>query len=89
MGLLPVGGCSKGSGEPARGADKSVPVNVAKAETRTVPVELHCFGSVEAYSTVIVKSQVGGLITKVHFAEGDDVKKGDLLLNGSSTGGTQ
>jgi multidrug efflux system membrane fusion protein len=35
---------------------------------------------VEAYSTVSVRPQVTGTLTRVHFKEGQDVKKGDLLF---------
>ena len=45
-----------------------------------MPVELHAIGSVEAYSTVSVKTQVTGELTGVHFQEGRDVRKGDLLF---------
>jgi multidrug efflux system membrane fusion protein len=43
-------------------------------------VDIHVIGNVEAYSTIAVKAQVGGVVTKVHFQEGDYVKKGDLLF---------
>jgi multidrug efflux system membrane fusion protein len=35
---------------------------------------------VEAYSTVSVKPQVTGTLTRAHFKEGQDVRKGDLLF---------
>ena len=43
-------------------------------------MEVQVIGNVEAYSTISVKAQVGGQLTEVHFAEGDFVKKGDLLF---------
>ena len=76
--------CSKGkAGEEGRGgADKTaVPVTVAVAAIRSVPVELAgLIGSVEAFATVTVKAEVSGVLLKVHFAKGQDVKKGDLLF---------
>jgi len=45
-----------------------------------VPFELRAFGNVEAMNTVSVSSQANGLVTSVHFKEGDFVKKGDLLF---------
>jgi membrane fusion protein, multidrug efflux system len=57
-----------------------VPVAVAPVEQKTVPLQLQAIGTVEAYATVSVKAQVGGELLRVHFKEGQDVKKGDLLF---------
>lgn len=59
----------------------AVPVTVAAAELKTVPVETTSFGSVEAYANVEIKAQVTGVLMQVHFTEGQMVKKGDLLLS--------
>lgn len=80
------GGGAGASGAPAggrggrggRGGD--VPVTVAQASLRDVPVEVQVIGNVEAYATISVKAQVGGQLTEVHFREGDYVKKNDLLF---------
>ena len=68
----------KGGGEGRRGGD--VPVTVATATQKNVPVEVQVIGNVEAYSTITVKAQVGGQLTNVYFHEGDFVKKGDQLF---------
>jgi membrane fusion protein, multidrug efflux system len=57
-----------------------VPVTVAKVVQKTVPTELDAIGTVEAYSTVSIKSQIDGKIAAVYFHEGQAVKKGDLLV---------
>ena len=57
-----------------------VPVTVASSTTKDVPVEVRVIGTVEAYSTVAVKSQVTGELKEVHFKEGDEVKSGDRLF---------
>ncbi len=57
-----------------------IPVTVSIAIQKTVPVELRAIGNVQAYSTVTVKSKVGGELVGVHFTEGQDVKKGDPLF---------
>jgi len=74
-------GCSK-SGPEAGGGFMSgpVPVLIAQAVQKTVPIQLHAIGTVEAYSTVSVRSQIDGKIAEIHFHEGEDVKKGDLLV---------
>jgi membrane fusion protein, multidrug efflux system len=56
------------------------PVIVALVRTATVPVTLTAIGNVQPYSAVSVKSQVDGQIREVHFKEGQNVKKGDLLF---------
>lgn len=58
----------------------AVPVTVASVVQKNMPLQLEAVGSVEAYSTVSVRTQVTGVITQVHFKEGQDVKQGDLLF---------
>ena len=45
-----------------------------------MPVQVTTVGTVQAYTTVGVKSQVAGQIDRVHFTEGQEVKRGDLLF---------
>jgi multidrug efflux system membrane fusion protein len=58
----------------------AVPVSVAKVAKEDVPVQISAIGTVEAYSTVVIKSQVEGMLDRVYFKEGQQVKKGDLLF---------
>jgi len=58
----------------------SFPVIISTVTQKTVPVQLRTIGNVQAYSNVIVKSQIGGELVRVHFIEGQDVKRGDLLI---------
>ncbi len=53
---------------------------VATVMQKDVPVNIDVIGNVEAYSTISVKAQVGGQLTKVYFQEGDYVKKDDALF---------
>jgi multidrug efflux system membrane fusion protein len=80
---LALAGCTGSSAPTAAGkkGDQVVPVNVATASLKTVPIEIEVIGNVEAYSTIGIKSQVGGELVTVHFQEGDTVKKGDLLFS--------
>ncbi|HTM08795.1 MAG TPA: efflux RND transporter periplasmic adaptor subunit [Verrucomicrobiae bacterium] len=67
--------------EPGRRESRpAVPVTVVAAVQKIMPVQLEAVGTVEPYSTVSIRSQVTGAITKVHFQEGQDVKEGDLLF---------
>src|SRR5256884_428950 len=72
-------GTGKGGGKKGGGGG-DVPVTVVKVERKDVPVDIQVIGNVEAYSAIAVKAQVGGVLTKVHFQEGDFVKTGDLLF---------
>ena len=80
--LLGLAGCSESpGGAQARPAPPpAVPVGAATAEERSVPVQVTAVGTVQAYTTVGVKSQVAGQIHQVHFKEGQEVKRGDLLF---------
>jgi multidrug efflux system membrane fusion protein len=58
----------------------AVPVAVAQAEQRDVPVVLNAVGNITPYSTVQIKTMVSAEISEAHFKEGDFVKKGQLLF---------
>jgi multidrug efflux system membrane fusion protein len=70
--------CSKKSVPPPR--MEKVPVTAATVIQKAVPVQLRAIGNVEAYSTISVKSQIEGVLTRVHFKEGQYVNKGDILF---------
>lgn len=58
----------------------AVPVTVATVARKDVPVQVRAIGNVEAYNTVSIKAQVNGIVSIVHFREGQDVRKGELLF---------
>jgi multidrug efflux system membrane fusion protein len=55
-------------------------VAVAVAVKRDVPVYLDAIGKSVAREAVSVQPQVSGRITRLHFADGADVRAGDLLF---------
>ena len=57
----------------------AVPVSVAVASRRDLPVYLTGLGTVQASFTVGIHSQVDGKLQEVLFTEGQHVKKGDVL----------
>jgi multidrug efflux system membrane fusion protein len=76
-----LAGCSGQPGGQAQAArTEAVPVTVAPAAERPVPVQLRANGTAQAYSSVTVMSQVDGQLSRVHFTEGQDVRRGDLLF---------
>ena len=79
--LLMLGGCAP---KPAKSESMQmefrVPVTVAKAIAKSVPVQVEVIGNVEAYSNVSVRTQIAGEIERAYFTQGQDVKKGQLLF---------
>ena len=57
-----------------------VPVTVATVETMSVPYELDATGTVEPIASADVIAQVGGMVTRIAFHEGDDVRAGQVLI---------
>jgi len=76
VGVLALGACGEKKPPPT----PPIPVTVATAERRSVPLELPATGTVEPLQTVSVQAQVGGIIRRVAFKEGDEVKQGQVLF---------
>ncbi len=69
----------RGGGQGAAGGEPPSPVLVGQSRIADIPVMLEGVGTVKALNTVTVKSLVEGKILKFNFAEGQFVKKGDVL----------
>jgi RND family efflux transporter MFP subunit len=63
-------------GQAARG----IPVEVATAQRKKLPVQLEALGTVTPIASVAIKSRIETEIVGVHFADGATVKQGDLLF---------
>jgi RND family efflux transporter MFP subunit len=59
---------------------RAVPVDVAKATRKAVPVRLDALGTVTPIATVAIKSRLDTEIVGVHFQDGALVNEGDLLF---------
>lgn len=80
-GLLLAGCSDDATGKPSRAAGPPpVLVTAAEAVQKSVPLQLTAVGNAMAYTTVGIKSQISGQIVQVHFKEGQDVRKNDLLF---------
>jgi multidrug efflux system membrane fusion protein len=73
---------SQAQQQPARGGGgtPAVPVSIATVVQKPMPRTVELIGSVEAYSTVAVRSQITGQLTSVNFREGEDVQQGQVLF---------
>src|SRR3974390_2936438 len=57
----------------------AIPVNVARAVVRDVPVSIQVLGAAQACASVPAFAQVSGQLLRVDFAEGSDVREGQVL----------
>lgn len=79
--LLLLAGCSSKPAESqGMRMEFRVPVTVARAVAKTMPVQVEVIGNVEAYSNVSVRAQMAGEIERAYFTQGQDVKKGQMLF---------
>ena len=81
--LLFISGCgNKEQVQAARGSGgrPPAPVVIASVEQRDIPVQIKGIGNVEAYQTVLIRSQVNGQIQQIFFKEGEDVREGQPLF---------
>ena len=71
---------SAGCAASQRPRSSRVAVTVATAAQREMPFALRSTGTIEPLQTAAVGSQVGGVVTRVAFREGDQVREGQVLF---------
>lgn len=82
LAVIVVGGIGwrfAGTSRPAATTTPPVPVSVADATSRDVPIFIEALGTVQARYTVAMRSQIDGPVQSVNFVEGQEVHKGDTL----------
>jgi multidrug efflux system membrane fusion protein len=70
----------RASAQAQRPGQRQVPVAVAIAEKRSVPIRLEALGTVTTMAAVAVKTRVDSEIVEVKFGDGQRVKTGDVLF---------
>ena len=78
VGLLAFPGCGKKNAAPAPRPVRAV--SVTRPQIKEVPLYLDEIGNCTAYEAVVVQPQVSGALTAVHFQDGAEIRKGDLLF---------
>ncbi|MGH7848427.1 MAG: efflux RND transporter periplasmic adaptor subunit [Candidatus Binatia bacterium] len=73
-----VAGCKEKA--PAEFERPPAPVSVVAAATEDVPLYLDAIGKIVAREVVSIQPQVSGRITQIHFADGAEVKRGQVLF---------
>lgn len=69
-----------GGGNNRHRAPVLIEVDAVRVSRQSVPLVLHAAGTVQTFHSVAVRPQVGGILQKVLFNEGDEVKAGQLLF---------
>ena len=70
----------KGGGQVAPPQAAPPPVTVSKPLQRDIDTRLGFLGQFSAINRVELRAQVGGILTEIHFEDGQIVHKGDLLF---------
>src|SRR3712207_3301071 len=65
--------------QPAAPSSRPLPVVTAPGRQKPVPIDLSTIGTVQPLAAVAVKSRIDNQVDAVHFTEGQEVRKGDLL----------
>jgi multidrug efflux system membrane fusion protein len=66
---------------PVRQAPQAVPVVVAEAVRKEMPIEISTIGRVQTIASVAVRSRIDGVIAAVDATDGQEVKAGDVLFS--------
>jgi multidrug efflux system membrane fusion protein len=80
LAALATPGCNDSKSADKKAGPPPAPVTVTTVERATVPVSITAIGNVEPIQTVAIKSRIDGEIVAVHVRDGQDVAKGQLLL---------
>lgn len=63
-----------------RRTERAIPVQVLTLTPAALPLTLEALGTVEAEQSVAIRAEIGGVLEKVYFREGDLVQAGQLLF---------
>ncbi len=76
---LPGAQNGPGGGRGGRGAGMPVPVRTVAARSGSIDVTIDALGTVTARNTAIVHTRVDGLLERINFQEGHEVRTGAVL----------
>lgn len=71
------------SGEPGRSSraqENAVPVVIAAATRKTIPITFSTIGTVTATASIPLISQVSGMVASVKVPDGAEMKQGDVIV---------
>ncbi|MDR1597791.1 MAG: efflux RND transporter periplasmic adaptor subunit [Holosporales bacterium] len=59
---------------------REISVEVERVVSTSMPKHINTIGELKANASVVIHSEINGGVQKIHFVEGSEVKKGDLLI---------
>jgi multidrug efflux system membrane fusion protein len=77
---LALAACRREDSKGAARTPAPIPVAVAKAEQRDVPIQLRSVGTVESIAAVMLRPQVAGQVLATPAGEGRDVEAGEVIV---------
>jgi multidrug efflux system membrane fusion protein len=79
--LLPIALLAACQSNPPKPSAVTIPVTVATAQKKDMPVQISAVGIVQPLQSVAIRPLVAGQLTRVWFREGDAVHRGQLLFS--------
>jgi multidrug efflux system membrane fusion protein len=79
--LLPIALLAACQSNPPKPSAVTIPVTVATAQKKDMPVRISAVGIVQPLQSVAIRPLVAGQLTRVWFREGDAVHRGQLLFS--------
>ena len=67
------------AGSAAAQQGPAIPVSMAQASHKDVPIFARGIGTVQPFQSVLIRARVDGTLDKIAFTEGQEVAQGDLL----------
>lgn len=80
LAVLAVGGCGDGSESDETAEEAATGVDGALAQRDTVALTVRSVGSLEADARVVLRPEIDGRVTSIHFREGEAVEEGQVLV---------
>lgn len=78
-GIVSISGCGRSAAQG--GPPMAPPVSAAPAVSKDVPLYDEYSGRLEAVESVELRSRVAGTLQRVHFRDGQEVKRGELMFS--------
>jgi multidrug efflux system membrane fusion protein len=78
--VVSLAACSRDAEQQGAAPTPPVPVTVATAVQKPVPVQLRAIGNVQPSESVTLRARVGGIVAEIRFREGQEVEEGQVLF---------